>query len=263
MKVLVTGLNGTLGRQLKLFLEAKGDTVVGWDRKLVPIDQYYPMEDYIRLEKPDMLIHLAVNSKPTGRENENWIVNYQWPSELAWITRNLNIRFVYTSTVMVFSDYAVGPFTIDSLPDNNKGYGFEKRIAEGRIQYQNPDSVTLRLGWQIINEMGSNNMIDYLENQQSTQGSVRCSTRWLPACSFAEDMAAILRDSLTMKPGLYQVDSNKGWNFFEIATALRDKFGKNWDLEPTGDFVFDQRMIDDRVKVNPLSKRLPGLRKLK
>ena len=149
MKAIITGARGTVGSALSNHLTAQGHQVVPWDRAVVPIDQYQPMDDFVRRERPDVLFHLAIASRSTGVANESWLVNYEWASELAWITRQLGVRFVFTSSVMVFSDNAKGPFTVDSKPDATKGYGYEKRIAEQRVFFQNPDAVVARLGWQI------------------------------------------------------------------------------------------------------------------
>ena len=159
-KFLVTGVNGTVGTALCRLL---GTQAVGWDRQRVPIDQYAPMETFVRETAPDVVFHLAIASRSTGKPNESWLVNYEWPSELAWITHTLGIRFVFTSSVMVFTDRAPGPFTIESVPDAVEGYGHEKRCAEQRVASQNPDAVIARLGWQIGEAPGSNNMIDYFE----------------------------------------------------------------------------------------------------
>ena len=253
MKVIVTGGRGTVGSALASFLSARGDQVVLWDRAAVPIDRYQPMEDFVRREKPDVLFHLAIASQSTGKPNESWLVNYEWTSELAWITRQLGVRFIFTSSVMVFSDNAKGPFTLESVPDAPGGYGYEKRMAEQRVFHQNPDATVVRLGWQIGERAGSNNMIDYFEKQQV----ITASRRWFPACSVVTDTAATLASLTT--PGLYMIDANKQWNFFEIAGALNMKHGNRWKIVPTDDFVFDQRMIDPRVRIRPLNATLTTL----
>ena len=259
MKALLTGANGTVGSALQRHLRERGDEVVAWDRSVVPIDQYQPMEDFVRSVKPDVLFHLAIASKGTGRENEGWLVNYQWPSELAWITRQLGVRFVYTSTVMVFTDNARGPFTAASQPDATEGYGGEKRRSEERVFQQNPDAVVVRLGWQIGETGGSNNMIEFFEKGMREEGSIGCSTRWLPSCSFLPDTAAALRRAASVPAGLYMANANERWNFFEVASALNAAHGGPWVLRPTGDFVYDQRMQDDRLAIASLKTRLPTL----
>ncbi len=257
MKALVTGANGTVGRALCRLL---GTDAVPWDRERVPIDQYAPVEEFVRTVAPDVVFHLAIASRSTGRPNESRLVNYEWPSELAWVTRTLRIRFIFTSSVMVFTDKARGPFTIESVPDATEGYGHEKLMAEKRVMSQNPEAVVARLGWQIGDAPGSNNMIDYFERQMREKGEIRASTKWLPACSFLDDTAAALLSLGNAAPGLYQLDANQRWSFEEIARALNERHGGHWKVASTDDFVFDQRMLDSRINVPPLSKHLPQLR---
>jgi len=264
MRVLVTGLRGTVGQQLQRYLVASGHEVVGWNREEVPIDNYMAMESFVQEVAPDVLFHLAAPSRPTGREGENWLVHYEWSNELAWITHKFGIKFLYTSTVQVFSDAAVGPFTPQSSPDNNYGYGFEKRMAEKRILYQNPQAFIARLGWQIGTTDQGNHMTAYLEARQREEGRITASTRWLPAASFLEDTVAALWDLvMNHAPGVYLLDSNRGWNFYEIAIALKKFLKKKWQVVPDESFVYDQRMIDPRIVLPPLSDRLKSLKPIR
>jgi dTDP-4-dehydrorhamnose reductase len=256
LKAIITGGRGTVGSALASFLSARGNQVVLWDRNVVPIDCYQPMEDFVRRERPDVLFHLAIASQSTGKTNESWLVNYEWTSELAWITRQLGVRFVFTSSVMVFSDKAKGPFTLESVPDAPEGYGYEKRVAEQRVFHQNPNAIVVRLGWQIGDAPGSNNMIDYFEKHKA----IKASPKWLPACSFVRDTAPTLASLATAEPGLYMMDANKKWSFFEIASALNKTHGNRWKIEANDEFVYDQRMIDSRVVVPPLNATLVTLR---
>lgn len=259
MKALVTGARGTVGGALARALARDGHQVVAWDRARVPIDDYHVMERFVRDTAPDVIFHLAIASQPTGRDRESWLVNYEWPSELAWIARVLDVALVFTSTAMVFSDQARGPFTRDSVPDAREGYGFEKRCAEERVRYQNPAARIVRLGWQIGDAPGSNNMIDFFDRNQAQHGCVRASTRWHPATSFLDDTAAALLQIATMPADLYLLDANTSWTFHDIARALSRRHGDRWNIEPTDDFVYDQRMHDPRIRMPSLAERLPEL----
>jgi dTDP-4-dehydrorhamnose reductase len=259
MKALITGANGTLGKVLSKYLQAQKFDVVAWDRQVTPIDNYQVMEDFVRSIHPDMLFHLATSSQPTGRENEDWLVNYEWTSELAWICRQLNVRFIFTSSIMVFTDDAKGPFTRSSIPDAKAGYGYEKWRAEQRTLQQNPNAVVARIGWQIGESIGGNHMLDYLERQMLENGEIRASTKWYPACSFLEDTAATLPLLAQGTEGLYLVDSNTSWTFYEIVSALNTAQGNRWKVIPTEDFIYEQRMIDERVGIPNLKTRLATL----
>jgi len=259
MKALITGANGTVGARLGNHLRRQGAEVTGWDRSAVPVDDYGRMEAFVRSVAPDVLFHLAIASKPVGRPGESWLINYEWTSELAWICRVLGVRFVFSSTAMVFSDDAKGPFTLASQPDAKEGYGYEKRRAEERVFHQNPDARVVRLGWQMDDVPEGNNMVAALEGQMREKGRVEASTRWYPACSFLDDTVAALQRLSEEAPGLYMVDSNEKWTYFEIVSALNQRRGKPWRVVPNEGFVFDQRMRDERLGVPSLKKRLPAL----
>lgn len=259
MNAIITGASGAVGSGLKQFLEAQGETVVPWDRLQTPIDNYAAMESFVRMEQPDVIFHLATASKPTGRDNEGWWVNIHWTSELAWICRQLGVRFVFTSSVMIFTNQAVGPFTPHTVPDASEGYGYEKLQAEQRALSQNPDAVVARLGWQIGERAGSNNMLDFFERQMQENGEIRASQRWYPACSFITDTASALVGLAQQPGGVYMVDSNERWTFYEIASALNAVHQQQWKIIPTSDFVYDQRMVDPRVVIPALNVRLPLL----
>lgn len=259
MKAIITGAGGTVGSALTQQLREQGHHVTAWNRDAVP-NRYQAMEDFVRQQQPDVIFHLAIASRPTGVSNESWLVNYEWTSELAWITRQLGIRFIFTSSVMVFTDNAKGPFTVDSAPDAAEGYGYEKRMAEERAFQQNPKAVIARLGWQIGEAAGSNNMIDFFEKQTAANGRIQASRKWYPACSFVRDTATALSWLAAANPGLYMIDSNTRWNFYEIASALNTLHGRRWSIVAADDFVFDQRMVDPRVPIPSLQRTLTTLR---
>lgn len=259
-KILVTGSHGTIGSELKPFLEDMGIEVVRWDRSEVDLRDYQAMEDYIREIDPAVLIHLATASNPTGLENEGWIVNCEWPRDLAAITKDLRVKFIHISSVMVFTDEQEGPFTIDDAPLAQAGYGYEKRKSEELVLECNDQAVIARIGWQIGEEAGSNNMIDHFVTKMKEDGQIEASTNWYPACSFLEDtVAELYKLSLGVEPGLYQIDANKRWSFYEIASALNEYHGNDWNIIKTADFIYDQRMIDPRIKIPALKERLKTL----
>ena len=258
-KALVTGARGTVGSALCAHLTARGHQVVAWPRDRIAPWDVAAMAPYLRGAAPDLAFHLAIASRSTGTDHEGWRVNVEWAGALAGMCGELDIPFIFTSTAMVFSDQARGPFTRQASPDAREGYGYEKRMAEALVRDKNPAARIVRLGWQIGTAPGSNNMIDYLAARMTEHGEVRASTAWLPATSFLDDTAAVLADVVERPPGLYMIDSNRGWSFYDIACALNQQHGEPWTITATDDFVYDQRLLDDDLDVPSLATRLPQL----
>lgn len=256
MKTVLTGSNGTLGSILLKYLKSLNFEVVPWNREEVSIDSYSEMELFLKKIKPDVLFHLAALIPPKDSYNESWKVNCEWPSQLAVLSKKLKIQFLFTSSVMVFSDSNYGPFVVDSKPDANHGYGYEKFAAEKYIRKNNQEAVITRLGWQIGESAGSNNMIDYFETQMKENGEINASDLWFPACSFLSETVVVLLDTLRLGGGTYLIDSNKEWSFYDICKALKIYRNCSWKIKRTSDFKCDQRMIDHRIQIAPLKKQL-------
>ncbi|MFI4854771.1 MAG: sugar nucleotide-binding protein [Phycisphaerales bacterium JB065] len=262
MRTLITGSRGTVGSALRAVLESRGDEVIGWDRSVAPPHDVPACAAYLDAVKPEAVVHLAVASSGTGIENEGRIVSVDWSERLASYCAAARIPLVFTSTVMVFSDDATGPFTIESEPDATEGYGGEKAEAERKVLAANPEAVVARLGWQIGEAPGSNHMIDFLTNAMKKDGVVKASRKWKPATSFLADTAgalAWLRDEAAAGRfrGVAMVDGNRaGVSFYDLVRALSAKHGGAFTVEADDSFVYDQRMLDERVLVGQVGERL-------
>ena len=262
MRTLITGSRGTVGSALTKTLHARADEVIGWDRAAAPPHDAPACDTYLRDTDPEAIVHLAVASSGTGVENEGRIVSVDWSERLARYSAEASIPFVFTSTVMVFTDDATGPFTIDTKPDATDGYGGEKAEAERRVLEANPNAVIARLGWQIGEAPGSNNMIDFLTNAMKKDGVVKASREWKPATSFLADTAGALtwlRDEAHAGRfrGVAMIDGNRsGHSFYDIVRALSEKHDGAFTVEADDSFVCDQRMLDERVPVGQVGERL-------
>ena len=257
MRALVTGARGTVGSVLCARIDADGGTAIGWDRRQAAPGDRAAAEGLVAETAPEVIFHLALPSQPTGIDNEGWLVNERWTRDLASIAAAREIAIVYVSTVMVFSNKAKGPFTPEMEPDETEGYGFSKLLGERAALAAKPDARIARLGWQIGQQRGSNNMIDFLETQQDEHGEISASTKWLPATSVLEDTADGLLQVANASPGTYHLDSNSSWNFFQIVSALNEVHGRRWKVTATEDFIYDQRMRDPRIRMPMLDQHLP------
>lgn len=238
MRAIVTGSHGAVAPFIIKELESRGIEVAIFDRTKVDILDYYAVDNFIKQVNPDLFFHVA-----TG--------DLRWISNIVRSCSDLGAKVIFISTVSVFSEHGTGPYTIDSVPDANDGYGIYKQQGE-KIVKEYGNHLTARLGWQIGFEEGSNNMLDFLIKQHRNRGFIGASSKWYPSCSFLPDTAKTVVDLALTERGLYQINGNDKYNFYEIACGLNKKFNMNWDVRVEDSFARDDRMIDDRVSIKKI-----------
>jgi dTDP-4-dehydrorhamnose reductase len=260
MKIVVTGSNGTLGRALLPVLLSKGHVPIAWDRRLFPVSSPERYETWLLEERPDAFIHLATAATLTGADNEDYLVTVEWTENLARIAERLNARLIFVSTVMVFSGPDEnGPFDETMVPHICHPYGALKRVAEVKLEKYAAHTTVARIGWQIDRTFNGNQMAAHLRAQHQREGTLRANRNWKPACSFVEDSALALEKLLHHQPGLFHIDSNKGWSFADIAKALNVELQTDWRIEEEDGPHFDQRLTGHHQLAQSLTHRLPTL----
>lgn len=244
-QIIITGMNGTVAPALAAQLARDGWEVVAWNRNEVAVDDAGAGERFLDKTAPEAVVHLAMGAP-------------EWAEWLAAQSLARGIRFIYVSSVSVFSGQQPGPIPPERQPDASDDYGRYKADCERRVQSVHPAAVIARLGWQIGNDPQKNTMVRYLVEKMRSDGVVSASRAWLPSCSFLEDtangLAALLADSKAQGP--YHLEANDGFSMFHLAGCLTERFGLDLRVEDTDDFVFDNRMVDERLRMKRLSERL-------
>lgn len=248
MRVLITGMNGTVAPALARRLEAGGSEIARWDRATMPNSSEGEVREALARSRPDWVCHVA-----TG------------PSEWAeWIARSCaasGVRLLWTGSVSVFSESAKPPLTPSMPPDATDDYGRYKIECERRVRAACPSVVVARLGWQIGLTPGSNTMTDHLTREAVRGGgAIGASDRWIPSCAFLDDTAEALATLMQRgESGVYHVEGNSaGLSMFQIARGLAGLLGAAWRVTSIDLPNRDNRMRDERVSVGQVAARLRG-----
>jgi len=250
MKLLITGLTGTLAPKLAAAARAAGHQVLGWDRQAVDPQQAHAAQRWLSEAAPDAIAHLAMGGA-------------DWAAMLASHAAERGLPMVFTSTAMVFDHQPDGPHRLHDERTAKDEYGRYKIGCEDAVAAANRAANIVRIGWQIDAEATGNNMLMVLDEWQRREGKVAASRAWIPACSFMDDTAqALLRLLQSPLPGFVHLDSNaqEGHGFDRIARALLTRFERlDWQLEVHEAYRHDQRLLGGELLMPPLSARLPGL----
>jgi dTDP-4-dehydrorhamnose reductase len=224
-------------------LEDHGHDIIAWDRSKVAVDDESAVLKFLGDHDPDWFFHIATGSP-------------DWVLLITKLCAQKQIKLLYTSSASVFSPHQRGPFKVSDIPQPEDDYGCYKLHCEKLIRKHHPDAIIARLGWQISDTPGSNNMIDYLHKQFTENGQIEASRNWFPACAFLEDTAMALYQLMFRFPtGLYHLDGNPGLSFYEIASQLNTLHGEKWQVTSADVPAMNNRLLDDRISVKFISDR--------
>lgn len=243
--VLVTGARGTVGEAVLACLSARDVTAVTWDRERASPDDEGAVARMFEEHAPSGVIHLALGAEA-------------WAARIAASCRDASVPFVFTSTAMVFDASSGGPHRPDDARTARDGYGQYKIRCEDMIRAANEGAIIARLGWQIGERPGGNQMLEALDRTMEREGVIRASERWTPATSFLDDTAEALCALLASgEGGTYHLDANAecAWTYPRIVRALAERHARAWTIEPTHDYVHDQRLIDARIRLPSIEVR--------
>lgn len=236
MRLLVTGMNGTVAPRVAEHARRRGHEVVPWDRAVVTPEDPAACRAFIEQAAPDAIAHLAFGAE-------------SWAGQLAAESLRRDIPFLFTSTTMVFAQRPHGPYPVTAPRNATDEYGRYKIRCEDAVRAASPDSMVLRLAYQIDPDGRGNNLVAHLDAAAAAEGRVRASTRWIPACAFLDDTADALLSFLEHpEPGVHHLDANErtAWTHHQIVTALAAQLGRAWRIVASEEPDHDQRLADSR-----------------
>jgi dTDP-4-dehydrorhamnose reductase len=246
MKILITGLRGTLAPHFSRLLGAQGHELHGWDRERVDPNEPAACWEWLEKLAPEQVFHLGFGSE-------------DWAGLLASWCAQRGRGFAFTSTAMVFDSEPDGPHWPGDPTTARDDYGRYKIRCEQRIREAKPDALIVRIGWQIDLAAQGNNMAQQLLEQAREQGFIKASRLWTPAASLMADTAAVTCELLASgAAGVHHLDSNAEdrLSFVELAGRLGRALGQSWEIRENEDYKHDQRLMDSAVKMPRLSDRL-------
>ncbi|MFC5694270.1 dTDP-4-dehydrorhamnose reductase [Pseudomonas sp. GCM10022186] len=149
MKVLITGNNGQVARELQLSLAGKAE-VVALGRDRLDLAQPGLIRQQVRAESPDLLINAAAYTAVDQAESEPeaaFAINATAPGVLAEEAAALGIPLFHYSTDYVYDGDKSAPYREDDPTNPLGAYGRSKLAGEQAIQAVGGAHLILRTSW--------------------------------------------------------------------------------------------------------------------
>lgn len=150
MRILVTGAQGQLGRDVVTTAKIHGFDIIALGRDRLDITRAENVNRTLEVSLPDLVVNCAAYTAVDRAEQELELafeVNRDGPSHLAAACSKTAIPLIHISTDYVFDGRKQGPYDETDLICPLNAYGRSKAAGENEIQRYTDRFIILRTAW--------------------------------------------------------------------------------------------------------------------
>ena len=239
IKLLITGANGQLGRELRLLLE--GDDrfdAICTDVEELDITHADAVEQFVTTHRPDYIVNCAAyTAVDRAEDNETTaaLLNTDAVAILAQAAANVNARMIHVSTDYVFDGQTCRPYREDDATCPTSVYGRTKLGGEMALLSTLPGkAVVLRTAW-LYSPHGKNFVKTMLQLGRERE-QLRVVYDQVGNPTSATDLAQAVIAVITAPqwhPGIYHYANEGAVSWYDFTKAIHRLAGiTSCDVQP-------------------------------
>ncbi len=150
MKILLTGANGQLGREIQKQYKGKDVELILTDVAELDITDVNAVNKFVNEKKPEVIINCAAHTQVDKCEEQvdlAYKINAIGPKNLATAANSIGAEIVQVSTDYVFSGEDSSPLTEFEATNPQSVYGKTKLGGENFVKVLNPKHYIVRTAW--------------------------------------------------------------------------------------------------------------------
>lgn len=237
MKILVTGSNGQLGRELHDVLEERcpGQTTYV-DAEQLDITDEKAVEAMLRRGDFTHIINCAAYTNVDKAEDDKhrcYAVNVDGIRHIARYADELGAKVLHVSTDYVFDGQAYRPYTESDQVHPTSEYGSTKRKGETALLGLAPESIIVRTGW--LYSPHGHNFLKTMLRIGAESNSVKVVFDQIGTPTYARNLAEVLATIvLTSRwmPGIYNYSDEGACSWYDFAVAIFESAGVDCKVVP-------------------------------
>ena len=283
-KILVTGANGQLGKELRVVAqEFSAFEFLFLSREDLPIHHFELVRNTFAAFKPDYCINCAAYTAVDKAESEKelaFIVNAESVGILAAVSHAMHCKFIHVSTDYVYNGDKQGEHHESDTPQPISVYGQSKLAGEHAAIDNNPETVIIRTSW-VYSQFG-HNFVKTMMRLMKEKPSISVVNDQHGSPTWAADLARFIMLVLLHKewaPGIYNFSNEGNITWYEFAEEIKKIIKSKCEVNsiPTASYptpakrpanslmskskinsVFGYTPIDWRVSLAACIKQLEG-----
>ena len=221
MKILVTGSDGLVGRNIIPILEKDFEITAATEKEWDITDAATGGRIISRV-RPDVVLNLAAMTDVDRCEDQGGLatwVNAEAPRILAGLARCHGARLIQFSTDYVFDGTKRTPYREEDQMSPLCIYGLTKSLGELAVLEENPRSLIIRTEW--VYGSGGTHFISKILSVAREKGGVDVVNDQTGSPTFARDLAepiaALLRRNAS---GIFHVSNSGACTWFQFAKEI-------------------------------------------
>ncbi|MCM3747644.1 dTDP-4-dehydrorhamnose reductase [Paenibacillus pasadenensis] len=234
MKVLVTGANGQLGRELTLWETVEGIEIVGMGRKELDITSLEQCREAFAMVGPDVIINCAAYTSVDQAESaveEAYQINASGARNVAIAAREIGAKLIHVSTDYVFDGKGSKPYQEYDATNPQTVYGKSKLVGEHLVQSLHDRWFIVRTSW-VYGAYGVN-FVSTMLKLGAERDSLSVVDDQVGSPTFTKDLAAFLLElAETEAYGIYHASSRGSCTWYDFAKAIFQEVGMSVKVNP-------------------------------
>jgi dTDP-4-dehydrorhamnose reductase len=226
MKIVVTGANGQLGKELQALQNTHSQVQFHFfTKEELNIADLANVEAVFQEHQPHYCINCAAYTAVDKAETEKetaFLINQTGTKNLALASSQFGAKFIHISTDYVFDGNGSEPYKEDHSVNPQNVYGASKLSGEEEALIENPECIIIRTAW-VYSEYGNNFVKTMLRLLQSKEEiSVVADQQGSP--TYAVDLAEAILAIITLGkwvPGIYHYSNEGIITWYDFAKAIQ------------------------------------------
>lgn len=238
-KIIVTGANGQLGKELHALARAglfagpdfagdptSPDDFVFLSKADLPIEDPERTRRFFENTRPDYCINCAAYTAVDKAETEKdlaFAINGEAVGTLAAACQRIGARLIHISTDYVFDGRSAVPLKEGNPTGPINIYGASKLQGEQLALEQNKDTVIIRTSW-VYSEFG-NNFVKTMIRLMHEKERINVVDDQIGSPTYAANLAGVIGQIVTggkFVPGVYHYSNEGQISWYDFALAIKE-----------------------------------------
>lgn len=260
MNILVTGVNGQLGSELRIKAQTSANRYFFTDVAELDITDIDAIFKFTEANDIDLVVNCAAYTNVDKAEDDETtanLINRDAVENLAVACKMRNAMFVHVSTDYVFNGKSCLPLTEDQPTAPIGAYGRTKLAGERAIQDVGCRYMIFRTSW-LYSEFG-NNFVKTMMRLTSERDSLNVVFDQVGTPTYAADLASVIayviENNMLDNEGIYHFSDEGVCSWFDFAVEIAALAGNTCNISPCHSSEFPSKVerpnysVLDKTKV--------------